>query len=68
MTKKAKISWDENMNAWVLYFKNGDEEWLMDSGYLVKDVNPKSGLGWVSETIFTRARALKEMGFKVTIE
>ena len=65
--KKAKIVWDKESGTWNLFFKSGDE-WLLDSGYFVKDVDPKSGIGWVSETLLTRARYLNNLGYKVTIE
>ena len=59
--KEARVSWNRPRKAWVIrYWSETDHEWVEDSAYFVKDVDPETELGWVSETFVTRLYELQQ--------
>ena len=66
--KEARVSWNKPTNQWVIRFwSKKDQEWLDDSYYFVKDVDPKTEMGWVSESLITRLHELQDLGYKIIL-
>ena len=65
--KEARVSWNKPMSAWVIrYWSEKDQEWNDDSYYPVKDVNPETELGFVSEQMICRMYDLQDLGYTFT--
>lgn len=62
--KEARLTWSKARNQWLIKFWNG-KEWLEDSAYYLKDINPETEIGWVSELLITRLYELQDMGYKI---
>lgn len=66
--KEARVSWNKLRNVWVIRFwSETEKEWLEDSTYFVKDVDPETEMGWVSELLITRMYELQDMGYKIVL-
>lgn len=66
--KEARVSWNRPRKAWVIRFWSETEnEWLEDSAYFVKDVDPETEMGWVSELLIARMYELQDMGYKIVL-
>lgn len=64
--KEARVSWNRPMKSWVIrYWSQKDQEWNDDSYYPVKDVDPNTEYGWVSETMIARLMQLADLGYEV---
>ena len=64
--KEARVSWNRPMKSWVIrYWSQKDHEWNDDSYYPVKDVDPNTEYGWVSETMIARLMQLADLGYEV---
>lgn len=65
--KQARVSWNKPRQAWVIrYWSEADQEWNEDSAYPVKDVNPETEMGWISELMVCRMYDLQDLGYEVT--
>lgn len=63
---EARVSWNKPMGAWVIrYWSETDKEWNEDSWYPVKDVDPETENGWVSELLIVRLYELMDLGYKI---
>lgn len=63
---EARVSWNKPMGAWVIRFwSEADKEWNEDSYYPVKDVDPETENGWVSELLLVRLYELMDFGYKI---
>ena len=66
--KEARVSWNKLRNVWVIRFwSETEKEWLEDSTYFVKDVDPETEMGWVSELLVARMYELQDMGYKIVL-
>ena len=66
--KEARLSWNRPKNQWIIRFWSETErDWLEDSYYPVKDVNPETEYGWVSELLITRLYELQDLGYKISL-
>lgn len=66
--KEAMLSWSKPTESWVIrLWSESKQEWIEDSSYPVKDVNPEMEIGWVSELLLTRMYELEGMGYKVAL-
>ena len=64
--KEARVSWNKSRKVWVIRFwSETEKEWLEDSAYFVKDENPETEIGWVSEMILCRLYDLQDLGYKI---
>lgn len=65
--KEATISWNRPRKVWVIrYWSETEHEWLEDSAYFVKDEDPKTEMGWISETFLSRLYDLQDLGYTFT--
>lgn len=64
--KEARVSWNKPRKVWIIrLWSETEKEWLEDSAYFVKDENPETEIGWVSETILCRLYDLQDLGYKI---
>lgn len=64
--KEARVSWNKPRKVWVIRFwSETEKEWLEDSAYFVKDENPETEMGWISETFLCRLYDLQDLGYKI---
>lgn len=64
--KEARVSWNKPRKVWVIRFwSESEHDWLEDSAYPVKDVNPETEIGWVSELLVTRLYELQDLGYEI---
>ena len=65
--RSATVSWNKPNNEWVIRLWDEEEqEFVFSSSYPVKDVNPDTQLGWVSELIVCKLFELQDLGYEIT--
>ncbi len=65
---EVRLTWSKATSQWIIRFNTGeDDEWHDDSYYPVKDVNPETECGWVSELLITRLYELQDLGYKISL-
>ena len=64
--KEARVSYNRPRKSWVIrYWSETEREWVDDSFYSVKDVDPETELGFVSEELICRLYELQNGGYKI---
>lgn len=65
--KEARVSWNRPRKVWVIRFwSESEHDWLEDSAYFVKDEDPNTEMGWISETFLCRLYDLQDLGYTIT--
>ena len=64
--KDVRVSWNKPRQCWIIRFwSETDHDWVEDSAYFVKDVNPETELGWIPEEMLCRFYDLQDLGYTI---
>ena len=64
--KEARVRWNNPTKQWLIrYWSDEEQKWRTDSAYEVKDVNPETEMGWISEEMICRLYHLQDLGYKI---
>ncbi len=65
---KAIVRWNEDRGMWELLIKAaGEKDWTWSRGWIIRDVLPQSGKGFIYEDILDKISELQRAGWLVTV-
>lgn len=66
---KAIVKWNEKQKMWELLLQAaGEKEWTWSCGWLVKEIDERTGNAWVFDSILCQIAQLQEDGWTVVVK
>ena len=66
---KAIVRWNEKQSMWELLLQAaGEKEWTWSRGWLVKEIDERSGNAWVFDDILCQIAQLQDDGWTVVVK